>query len=238
MNKTNKVQVWTTVQRGGKTFRRKQWVNPSDVKNTDDKKQKEAVQAFANMSRRIAAVSKPVFVDSVMKLHEDLKRAPIYEPSKTKLYAALEKKVPENIIESPPKGAEKLEITKEDIKNIKTSLLRGETVELDIDLITEESQIRKSYDPETVQNIADSVVEQGLLHSITVRPDPGNPGKFQLVDGHTRLRAVKKAIAEGRLDASSISATVEDMDDKTKAIRQLVANVARKENSSLEFSDH
>lgn len=236
--KEGKIPIQKRVQREGKIYTRTQWVNPSDVKNVDDRKQKQAAEAYANMARQITAVSKPMFVDGVMRLHENLKRAPISDQAKVKLYTELEKRMPENVIERPPVGAEKLEITSKDIQGIKQGLMTGRSQEIPLDLITEESQIRKAYDPEVVQNIADSIVEQGQLQNVTVRPDPNNPGKYQLVDGHTRYRAIQKAVADGRLDSATIIATVEDMDDRTKAIRQLVANVARKDNTALEISDH
>src|SRR5262245_61749035 len=50
-------------------------------------------------------------------------------------------------------------------------------------------QARKDFDLEGIQNLADSMKEEGLIEPIVVRPLPGFA--FELISGERRLRAAK-----------------------------------------------
>ena len=68
-------------------------------------------------------------------------------------------------------------------------------------------QPRKHFDPQALQDLADSIRTGGFIGSITVRPFPGRPGYFETLAGHRRTRAAALA------GLVAIPATVQDLDD-------------------------
>lgn len=50
-------------------------------------------------------------------------------------------------------------------------------------------QPRKSFNPSSLKELADSIAEHGLLQPITVKRDPRNKGGFVIVAGERRFRA-------------------------------------------------
>lgn len=56
---------------------------------------------------------------------------------------------------------------------------------------------RKSFDPQKIAELADSIERHGLLYPLTVRPDSAQPDQFILIAGERRLRAMKILHKEG-----------------------------------------
>jgi ParB family chromosome partitioning protein len=50
-------------------------------------------------------------------------------------------------------------------------------------------QPRKVFRPEDLEELAASIRDQGVLQPILVRPQPGEPGLFQIIAGERRWRA-------------------------------------------------
>src|SRR5215470_1457447 len=54
-------------------------------------------------------------------------------------------------------------------------------------------QPRETFDPEALEDLANSIREKGILQPIVVRPVPNQPDEFQIVAGERRWRAAQKA---------------------------------------------
>jgi ParB family chromosome partitioning protein len=87
-------------------------------------------------------------------------------------------------------------------------------------------QPRLSFDPDTLNELAASLKEHGVLQPILVRPRPD--GRFQLIAGERRWRASKLA----GLDA--IPALVEEIDDETALEIAIIENLQREDLSPLD----
>jgi len=79
-------------------------------------------------------------------------------------------------------------------------------------------QPRKKFDEVKLQELADSMREQGLIQAITVRPVEGG---YQLIAGERRFRAAKI------LGWKEIRAEVSQMDDMEAEEKSLVENFQR-----------
>ncbi len=108
-------------------------------------------------------------------------------------------------------------------------LLEGETViELDPDVI-DASFVRDRIedDPQAFEALVEAIREQGQNSPILVRPHPKDDGRYMVVFGHRRLRAVK---ALGR----KVRAVVKAIDDRQHVIAQGQENSARADLSFIE----
>jgi len=91
-----------------------------------------------------------------------------------------------------------------------------------IDLIDENPhQTRRFFDPEILQELANSIAVQGVLQPIVVRP--AKEGRFTLILGERRLRATKLA---GR---NSIPVMVKRVSEQQAAEMTLVENLQRQD---------
>jgi ParB family chromosome partitioning protein len=86
------------------------------------------------------------------------------------------------------------------------------------DLVPSPDHIRSSVDPVEQSDFEASIARDGILQPITVRP---RNGKWEVVAGHRRLAAAKKA------GMSQIPATVLDLDDSSALRVQIVENSQR-----------
>lgn len=107
--------------------------------------------------------------------------------------------------EKKPGGAEKL----------KTSLIDPKS-----------GQPRKTFDPDSLSELADSIATHGVLQPILVRAT-GN-GRYQIIAGERRWRAAKLA------NLSEIPAVVLDRDDLAAAEIALVENLQREDLNPIE----
>lgn len=85
---------------------------------------------------------------------------------------------------------------------------------------------RLAFDPETLEELASSIREHGVLQPILVRPVGEN--HFQLVAGERRWRASKLA------GMATIPALVEDIDDDTAMEISIIENLQREDISVLD----
>src|SRR3954469_23853598 len=103
----------------------------------------------------------------------------------------------------------------------------AELRELAIDLIKpNRSQPRRQFDQDSLQALADSVRERGVIQPVLVRPRAG--GTFELVAGERRWRAARLAGLE------RMPALVQDHDDATSLEVALVENMARQDLNPVE----
>ncbi len=103
----------------------------------------------------------------------------------------------------------------------------GNISNLKISMVDPKSdQPRKYFDKEALEQLADSIVENGLLQPILVR-EYGD-GRYQIIAGERRFRASKIA------GLTEIPAIVLDKDDKKAAQIALIENIQREDLNPLE----
>lgn len=101
-------------------------------------------------------------------------------------------------------------------------------VEIGLEQIEETGNVRKSYTPEEINELAKSILKCGLINPITVKKmeiDENGIQKYELIAGHRRIRAIKKLQSDG-YDFSRVKATIIT---GNKDILQLVENVQRQD---------
>ncbi len=103
----------------------------------------------------------------------------------------------------------------------------AELRELAVELIAPNpDQPRKHFDQDSLQALAHSVSDRGVLQPVLVRPRPG--GRFELVAGERRWRAARLAGLE------TMPALVQDRDDAGSLEAALVENMAREDLNPIE----
>ena len=103
----------------------------------------------------------------------------------------------------------------------------GEISKIKISLVDPKSdQPRKYFDKEALEQLASSIMENGLLQPILVREY--GEGRYQIIAGERRFRASKLA------GISEIPAIVLDRDDKKAAEIALIENIQREDLNPLE----
>lgn len=95
-----------------------------------------------------------------------------------------------------------------------------------LDLITPSPHpIRSSWDEDKMNELTQSIREQGLIQPIKVRPVAGG---YEIVYGHRRVEAARRA------GFTEIDATVEAVDDTGTLIQALIENVQREDMAPLD----
>jgi ParB family chromosome partitioning protein len=103
----------------------------------------------------------------------------------------------------------------------------AELRELPVELIRPNpEQPRRSFDEASLQALADSLQERGVLQPVLVRPRPG--GTYEIVAGERRWRAARMA------GLDTVPALVQDRDDATTLEVALVENMAREDLNPVE----
>ncbi len=92
-------------------------------------------------------------------------------------------------------------------------------------------QPRKTFSAEELAELAQSIEENGLLQPLLLRPAPKVLGKYELVAGERRLRAVQK------LGWKQVPAVTRDVDDNTLLVLALVENLQREALNPMEEAE-
>ncbi len=92
-------------------------------------------------------------------------------------------------------------------------------------------QPRKVFLDEELEELAQSIKENGLLQPLLVRPVRVAPGKYELVAGERRLRAVQS------LGWKEVPAVTREVDDDTLLVLALVENLQREALNPLEEAE-
>lgn len=93
-------------------------------------------------------------------------------------------------------------------------------VSLPVDLIDAGNNDRTTFDDNRLAELAASIKHSGLAQAITVREH--TPGRFQIIAGERRYRAVATILGWPTIDA-----VIRDYDDRTAADVMLTENLAR-----------
>lgn len=109
----------------------------------------------------------------------------------------------------------------------------NQAIELPVDnILPDSNQPRKTFSNESIEHLSASIKEKGLLQPISVRPNPGQDGKFILVMGERRWRAHKHA------QIAAIRAFVIPVTDPNEAYElALIENVQREDLNPLEEAE-
>lgn len=89
-------------------------------------------------------------------------------------------------------------------------------------------QPRKKMDPITIQELSESILQNGLLQPIIITPINGNPKKFYIVAGHRRVEAYKI------LKLENINAIVINIDEGKMRIDAIIENLQREDLTPFE----
>ena len=92
-------------------------------------------------------------------------------------------------------------------------------------------QPRRVFKEGELEELAASIRENGLLQPLVVRPAPGTVGRYELVVGERRLRAVKS------LGWAEVAVLVRDASDETLLVLALVENLQREALNPLEEAE-
>lgn len=93
------------------------------------------------------------------------------------------------------------------------------------------NQPRKTFDAKLLDELADSILENGLAQPITVRPVEDS---YEVVMGERRFRAHQRLVARGHREFAVIEAHVRAMDDQTRDIQAILENLQRVDVTPLE----
>ncbi len=103
----------------------------------------------------------------------------------------------------------------------------GELREIPVDLIQRgRFQPRRDMDPVTLQELADSIRQQGVMQPVVVRPI--SEGRFELIAGERRWRATQMA------ELDRIPAIIRDVPDDAAIAMALIENIQRENLNPIE----
>lgn len=110
------------------------------------------------------------------------------------------------------------------IENINKN--KGEGVFLDVDKIfANRFQPRVNFNEDEMAEMVDSIIENGILQPVLVRPDGD---RFELIAGERRWRAAKKA------GLANVPAVIKDVSDKKSMELALIENLQREDLNPIE----
>ncbi|MCA9272996.1 MAG: ParB/RepB/Spo0J family partition protein [Phycisphaerales bacterium] len=98
-------------------------------------------------------------------------------------------------------------------------------------IIPNRNQPRQAFDPESLKALARSIVDDGLMQPVVVRPGSGSGGtggRYELIAGERRWRAAKIAGLE------RIPAIVREAGDRDAAELALIENIHRQDLNAIE----
>ena len=87
-------------------------------------------------------------------------------------------------------------------------------------------QPRASFDPKTIDSLAESIKSQGVIQPLLVRKI--SEKNYELIAGERRLRAAKK------IGLKKLPAYVKDVSDETAALHALIENVQREDLNPID----
>lgn len=105
-----------------------------------------------------------------------------------------------------------------------------ELIEVEIDQIDVEKQVRTHFDEQTIEDLAENIATVGLQQPIVLTRKPD--GRYLLLQGERRLRAVT------RLQAKTIEAvvTATEMEETERIVKQLTENIMREDMNPFDVA--
>jgi len=97
---------------------------------------------------------------------------------------------------------------------------------------------RTRFDEAATTELAQSILEQGVLQNLVVRPHPDQEGIWQVVAGERRYRALQSLLADGKVDKDyQVPVVVREVDDHELLLLATTENVQRQDMTPLEEAD-
>lgn len=103
------------------------------------------------------------------------------------------------------------------------------------DIAPDPEQPRKYFDDEKLRRLAASIEKWGLRKPVTVRKDEKRAGKWVLIDGERRWRAIGLLVKEGRSDGG-VKAILEDGDKTSVRVHQAIADLHHESYTAIEYA--
>lgn len=98
-------------------------------------------------------------------------------------------------------------------------------------ILLPESQPRRYFDSEKIQQLSDSIREYGILEPLLVRPIPTKPNFYELVAGERRYRAATL------LNLETVPVVIRELDDRQALAITLVENLNREDLNPVEEAE-
>jgi ParB family chromosome partitioning protein len=98
------------------------------------------------------------------------------------------------------------------------------------DIAPNPRQPRVEFDPDLLQELADSIVEHGVLQPLVVTPSP-DEASYQLIIGERRLEAAKLA------GLDTVPVIVRQVDEQQQLVLALIENLQRADLNPLEAAE-
>jgi len=96
------------------------------------------------------------------------------------------------------------------------------------DISRNKFQPRKNFNKESLQELTDSIKEQGIIQPIVVRPDKNNSGKYEIIAGERRWLASQNA------GLHEVPVVILNVDDEKSLEFAIVENVQRQDLNAIE----
>ncbi|VAW24298.1 Chromosome (plasmid) partitioning protein ParB, partial [hydrothermal vent metagenome] len=87
---------------------------------------------------------------------------------------------------------------------------------------------RSDFDPQQLEELANSIREKGVMQPLLVRPTGGDPDTYELIAGERRWRAAQAA------GLHEVPVIIRDVDDKEALELAIIENVQRADLNSIE----
>jgi ParB family chromosome partitioning protein len=98
-------------------------------------------------------------------------------------------------------------------------------------IVISESQPRRYFDADKIEQLADSIREHGILEPLLVRPLPQKTNLYELVAGERRYRAATS------LNLPTVPVVVRELNDQQALTIALVENLAREDLNPVEEAE-
>lgn len=97
---------------------------------------------------------------------------------------------------------------------------------------------RREFDAETIAELADSIVQFGVLQNLIVRPLPAADERFELVAGERRWRALRLLAERGAIPADHpVPVRIVEMDDEQALLLAITENAQREDVHPLDEAE-
>ena len=96
------------------------------------------------------------------------------------------------------------------------------------DIVRNKFQPRKNFKKENLEELTNSIKEQGVIQPIVVTPEKSNPGKYEIIAGERRWLASQNA------GLHEVPVFILDVDDVKSLELAIVENVQRQDLNSIE----
>lgn len=95
-------------------------------------------------------------------------------------------------------------------------------------IIANRSNPRRDFDPDQLEDLANSIREKGIMQPLLVRPSGDDPDIYELIAGERRWRAAQKA------GLHEVPVIIRDVDDREALELAIIENVQRADLNPLE----